>query len=349
MEEVERQILTYHDLDPAQREQLEQFVDGRPEWQALLRDVKALEALASEARLLHGEEGSDAVLAYYVVGEYLGQRSSSARMQERLSEVEYRLQTDADLQAQYDTFRQRLEAALEAVDPAEQFERLSGYDLSTLSLSEEPEPAKEALPKTQPQSSWLDWLGVMPRAFQWAMATVFIVAIGYGALFAVSEWGQTEIDELAAIQPSEMQVEGYTLRLRGADPAAAESPDALYRQALAVLRGARVSTLGLFPHYDAEALKRAETLLVQVVDREEAGSFLQLEAHYFLGKIRLAQDSTEDARGHFKTVVEGEGGKAREAAIILEELQRIAPSQKGAESYFGPDNRLPTGSDAPDA
>jgi hypothetical protein len=168
-------------------------------------------------------------------------------------------------------------------------------------------------------------------------------------LYLASEWSQSELEELAALQPSEMQVEGYTLRLRGAETSAAADPDVTYRQALATLRDARQSPLGLFPHYNTEGLARAGTLLTQVIDQEEAGSFLQLEAHYFLGKVRLAQEDTEQARFHFKTVVEGEGSKAREAATILKELQRIAPSQKGAESYFGPDHRLPTGSDAPDA
>lgn len=352
MNEIEQQILGYHDLSPDEQEGVEEYVAAHPEWQPLLRDVKALEALASEARLLHSADIHDEVLAYYVVYEYLGERRVSARMSELFDQIDARLDTDAALNTRYEAFKQRLDRALNATDPTEQFERLSGHDLDTMSPSE-PQSESQTEPQqpvtASPQSSWLDWLAMMPRAFQWALAAVCIAALVYGVLWMASGLSQSDIEELAVISPSETQVEGYTVRLRSGNAQATSSADALYRQALAALRDARTSFFGLFPGYDTAALTRADSLLTQVVDREEAGSFLQLEAHYFLGKIRLAQREVEAARAHFKTVVEGGGSKAPESADILNELQRIAPSQKGAESYFGPDQRLPTGSDAPDA
>lgn len=350
MENIEARILSYHQLSDEDRQAIESYVEAHPEWEALLRDVKALEALAEETSLLHGEAPlHDDLLAYYVISQHVDSPIHSPALQSAFERVEKEMERDSEVQARAETYQQRLEATLDTVDPVAHFERLSGHSLAE---SFEVEPAEEETTAERVPSpdraEYLGWLMQMPRAFQWALASVAVLGLLYGALFMVSTATQSDIDRLAALQPEEIQLEGYEVRLRGGGEQAQSSPDALYRRALARLNDAQVTTLGLFPRYDASALEEAQTLLQQVVDREEAGSFLQLEAHYFLGKVRLAQGDPEAARPHFKTVVKGDGRMTQEAATILRELQRVAPTEKGAESYFGPD-RLPTGSEAPDA
>jgi TolA-binding protein len=106
-------------------------------------------------------------------------------------------------------------------------------------------------------------------------------------------------------------------------------------QALHQIRQARTTTLGLFLRYDPERLRRAEELLQEVVAAEPPGTFLQLEARWYLGKVNLAQGEVEPARDQFKTVAQQQGHHAHEAAELLLELQRVAPAQP--PSGFGPD------------
>lgn len=343
MNDIEDQIIGYRQLSDEERQAVESYVESHPEWAPLLRDVKALEALVEEACLVHDEVTlHDDLLAYYVVSQHIKAPIGSERLQSAFDRVEQQVKDDPEVRARCETYQQRMEATLDAVDPVAQFERLSGHSLEE-AFSASPEEQDGMSTPAPDRTGFLTWLMTIPRAFQWAMAAIAVFGVLYGALFMASEATQSDIDQLAAIQPDNMQLEGYEVRLRGGEDDAPQSADALYRQALAALNESRATTLGLFPRYEEEALTEARTLLQEVIEREEAGSFLQLEAHYFLGKVRLAQGDIEAAHSHFKTVVEGDGRMMQEAAAILEELQRVAPTEKGAESYFGPENSLPTG------
>ena len=58
-------------------------------------------------------------------------------------------------------------------------------------------------------------------------------------------------------------------------------------------------------------------------------SFLSLEAQFYLGKVYLAQERVQLARGRFGTVVEREGRMAAEARDILKVLEKEYPERLG--------------------
>jgi hypothetical protein len=123
-------------------------------------------------------------------------------------------------------------------------------------------------------------------------------------------------------------LDAYPVRTRGAtaSPDDAPSPDALYLKALPLLKEARTSTLGLFPAYDADALREAETLLRDVVDRSETESFLWGEALFYLGKVNIAQKDVTTARDLLQRLAQGDTRRSDEAYQILVRLQEIRPA-----------------------
>ena len=154
---------------------------------------------------------------------------------------------------------------------------------------------------------------------------VAVVLVGtYGVLYGVSQTTQSTLDRLAAVEVSDQVVENYaTTKLRGAQPETdTASVDDQYLEALSALREAQSSTLGFFPRYDPGRLEQAKRGLNRVLEQVEPGSFLALEAHFYLGKIALAQEEVDAARRHFKTVVQREGRRTDEAYEILKTIQQ---------------------------
>ena len=141
------------------------------------------------------------------------------------------------------------------------------------------------------------------------------------------------MERLAQLEDHRLQVEGYAPRAErsGADDSSADSTalSQQYLRALSQLRAARTTTLGLFPRYDAQQLRRAEQALEGVAEAAEAGSFVQLEALFFLGKTRLAQGDRAGATQALRKVVVGGGRLAPEAQEILTALYEEA-------AYEGP-------------
>jgi predicted negative regulator of RcsB-dependent stress response len=168
----------------------------------------------------------------------------------------------------------------------------------------------------------------LPLAVRGVGAVAVLLLGTYAVLFAASTASQSTLDRLAAVDVSNQMVESYySTNTRGASPPSADTMRAgtLYLDALATLRDARTSTLGLFPSYDADALDRAEAQLRQVLNRTDQDSFLALEAQFYLGKAYLAQGRVDAARTRFETVVEREGRRAQEARRILDVLREEAP------------------------
>lgn len=352
MKQIEQQILNYRQLSSDERAAVEAYVDEHPEWAPLLRDVKQLEALAREARLFEALDAEEDVLAYYVVARHFHSGGHAPSLQKVFRKLEERLEADAALQARRQRFEARLEAVLDTVDPVAHFERLTDRQLDGPSLAapDLDSGGENGAPSTSkqdrsPQSSGA-WAGRrVQRMSRWVGVAAVVLAALYGVLFTASTLSQTDVEELALIAMSETELEGYSVRTRSASPSPDEtgSTDALYRQALATLRAAQTSTLGLFPRFDEQGLRTAEDLLQKVVRREEENSFLQLEAYFFLGKVHLAQRKLDTARAHFKRVVAGEGRRAADASAILKRLQQIAPAEHGATPMFDTEDTLPTG------
>lgn len=320
MDDVEEQILSYPHLSVEEKREVEAYVESNPEWAPLLQDVRSIERLAGRTQ---EDLPSDALLATYVTVQHLRPEAVPPRLQDAFSDLEARIEEDETLRRSVDAARRRIQEAEAAVDPVSHFESLTDHTLDAEAASEPAaEPESSEARATTP--SLLDvFLNVPVLLRRGAVAAAVAVGL-YGGLYGVSSALQSPLDRLAAVEVSSQVVDNYAeTNLRTPVPEAdTASVDEQYLEALSTLREARTSTLGLFPRYDQEALARAEQDLNRVLERVESGSFLALEARFYLGKISLAQEEVETARRHFKAVVKREGRQAEEAYDILKTLQQ---------------------------
>jgi hypothetical protein len=364
MTSIEERILSYASLSDAERNEVQVFVNANPEWYPLLNDVKHL----ASAMPLPDEAAStpeDAMLAYYLTATYLEPHGTwSRQLRNAFRRLEQRIDDDADFAERARTFRERLQAAEDAVDPIDHFHSLTassnatdmptdapGPDASSRSsgdssaeratsadpvaageeagegASREGASGENAAGDDKPERGRvLGWVARWPQAVQWGFALFLI-----GALLAAAAWGidratRSPLDRLAALDVSETRIEGY--RMNVSDSLAASdsvSTDRLFLRALTTFREARTTTLGLFPRYHDPTLQDAMTQLETVVDREPAGSFLALEARFFLAKAHLAQEQTDAARAELQVLARRDNRRAAEAVKLLQDLQRVAP------------------------
>jgi len=128
------------------------------------------------------------------------------------------------------------------------------------------------------------------------------------------------------VEASETRIEGYRMdamaSVAGGDSVSA---DRLFLQALVKLRAARTTTLGLFPRYDDEKLAEVQALLQQAVEAADPGSFVGLEARFFLAKSYLAEERVNEARGELQILARRDSRRAAESVTLLQDLQRVAP------------------------
>lgn len=330
MDDVEEKILSYPHLSVEEQREIEAYVESNPEWAPLLQDVRSLEAFAADVQ---EDLPSNALLATYVLVQHLhpeGVREVPSTLQTAFSRLESKLEEDEALRREADAIRRRLKEVEAAVDPVAHFEELTGRALDEGSEAVGAETAESELQddRTSAPSVLGVFLNLPLLLRRAAVGAVLLVGL-YGGLYATSVATQSTLDRLAAVDVSDQVIDSYAAtETRSVTPKPDTlSVDDLYLEALSTLRVARTSTLGLFPRYDAEKLDQSQQLLKRVLAQVEPGSFLALEAHFYLGKVALAQGDVEAARSHFKTVVKREGRKMDEAHEILTTLQREGAGQ----------------------
>jgi tetratricopeptide (TPR) repeat protein len=367
MNDPEQRILAYPHLSREEQRAVDAYVDDHPEWASLLQDVKSIEDLAAEARLVDEDPPGDPMLATYVAAQRLSPSEVPPVLKEAFGRIAQRLETDDALRARHDEMRRRMRSFEAAVDPVEHLHALGGPDLRADAATADQAPARRASDHraADPQGRRAGDPGGSGRpvaadrgpergrkergqqedvahrvgrasTVRWAVAAVVALVAAYGVLFAASRASESPLDRLAAMEIDPDVVDSYRVRTRSAapppSPADSMTADALYLKALPLLRTARTSTLGLFPRYDAERLAEAETLLQSVLERTQPGSFLSREARFYLGKVNLAQDDVPQARSYLKAVAEGQGRRAEEAYRILRRLQEVAPPSASGDS-----------------
>lgn len=321
MDDVEDRILAYPHLSVEGKREVEAYVESNPEWAPLLRDVRSLEQgfVFSAASTL-----PDALIPTFVVIESLQPDEVPPTLQRAVQQIKSRIDDDDELRRKVESARERFREAEARVDPVARFEELTGHRLEE-SLSEASDRTTD--PAGERETPVIEGLLTFPRFVRAAAVAVTLLVAVYGGLFVASRMTQSTAGRLAAVDVSDQVIEDYvSTKTRSVETTLAESAaDSLYLEALVSLRQTRTSTLGLFPRYDREKLMRSEDLLNRVIQKVSPNSFLALEAHFYLGKIALAQGHVEDARKQFRTVVDRQGRKATEAEQILNALEEERP------------------------
>jgi len=327
MTPIEDRILSYASLSAAERNEVQVYVNANPEWYPLLNEVRHLtSAMPLPAETAAAPE--DALLAYYLTATHIEPFGSwSPELRRAFRRLEDRLEKDPELADRARVFRRRIQEAEASVDPVEQFESLPTPSMTSSPSPSAPEDATADDDPSPDRGRVLSWVARWPDAVQWGFAVFLIGALLYGAAWGIDRMTRSPLDRLAALDMSETRIEGY--RVNVPDSVAAEgdslSTDRLFLQALGSLREARTTTLGLFPRYADRPLDASMSLLRDVVDREPTGSFLGLEARFFLAKAHLAQDDPEAARRHLQVLARRDNRRAAEAVRLLQDLQAVAP------------------------
>lgn len=95
-----------------------------------------------------------------------------------------------------------------------------------------------------------------------------------------------------------------------------------YLTGLLNLEIAESSFAGFFKHYNAEKVNRAIVALNKCIELNNSGKFnnVNLDAEFYLGKAYLMLKNTEEAKKHFRIVVEQKGSQFAEADDILKNI-----------------------------
>lgn len=365
MDFIETRILAYPTLSVAEQREVQGFVDANPEWDPLLQDVKHLRDTVRAAAQAEADP-EDILLAFYVTATHVEpDRTWSPDLQKAFRALETRAASNPRLAGRLQAFRRRILHAESLVDPVQHFESLTSSTTPSAfprSMDESPTPpaspsdsshAQEGRtshgtgdtpgaspdlagnpgdvdpPGEERSGGVLGWVARWPVALQWTFAAIFFAGCLAGALLGIDRLTRSPLDAFAAVEASETRIEGYRM---GASDVVADSDsasaDRLFLQALVKLREARSTTAGLFPRYDADALVEAQTYLQEAIDAAEPGSFVGLEARFFLAKSYLAEENVQDARAQLQILARRDSRRAAESVKLLQDLQRVAPVEE---------------------
>jgi hypothetical protein len=297
---MEEKILLYPELTEKERLEVEKYVAAHPEWRSALEEAKALDRLLRNARAAadKGEAGEDDLLALYAASRSLPH--STPENTGTWDPLRRRLGTDPELQRRLIELEER-RAEIERLFPAGvQFRRLTSS------------PAEATVGMSEPRNVRYLWR---------IAAAIVILATAYSVLYKIGEMTTPETERLARFREEELVAYGLEVVRQHADqPGAIHSTEA-YIQAIEELKSSQKSFLGLFQTFDGERLERGSALLRQVIRSEPKDSFLASEAAFLLAKAELAAGDEAAARQELHRVIERQGRRAAEAAIILRRLE----------------------------
>ena len=307
----------YASLPPDERAALEREVaaSGTPADAAALAEAQAL-ARVLDAAARPGGAVTEDDLAAFLADRALGLDPHDA------DRIEATLASDAALRARADAMRARLDV-LDAHTPDEaldtRFECLFGYapPANEAPAGARRTPARRA-PAERPAAA-------PPRARRTTMNRVLALlgafaVVAYGGLYAAGPALQHTPEERARIASADLaDLPSYTpMAVRGdVTDALAERLDA----ALDAVADARQTTLGLFPHYDADRLNAAAADIAAVIGSAGSGTAVSQEARFALARVRLYQGRDAEAVRLLGALVREQSYRAPEARRLLDFLR----------------------------
>lgn len=302
----------YAVLPPSERAEVDREValSGSAEDAERLADARRFAALLDAA----GDVRPEGPISAGIVAEYLADTSLGLSHPDA-DRVRAAIGADPELQAEAARIQARLDTRVRDADAhAARFEALFG----TSEVAElAPEPAAERAPRDD-RARASDRPAVVPPRARLAVARrVLVIAVSfvvaYGGLFAVSASQQTDRARVADLR----DLGSYTpVTTRGAGDA--DPLPARLDAALDAVVAARRTTLGLFPHIDADALGAAAGDLAGIVRVAGPGTIVSQEARLALARVHVAQSRDADAVSLLGSLVRDESYRAPEARRLLD-------------------------------
>ena len=282
MADLDALLDAYPTLSPGDRVAVDVLAEGRPEWEAAYAEARRLAALTDAA----SAPTSAADLAQLAVARRLGATPPET------ARIDQDRGADPDLAREQGTIEERLDQLeAETEDPMVRFERVTG----------------RPLPGVAPAGAPMGRRGGTPRlsAVARLAVTAALLALGYGVLYAASAARATAREQTADLGA----VGAVRLSQAHAEPLAG---------ALAAVRHARRSTLGLFPRYDPVGLDRAARALAAQAGAADARSWQSQEARLALARVHLYRQRDVDAARVLGGLVREGGTRAPAARRLLD-------------------------------
>lgn len=322
---MEEKIGLFPELPPEERREVEDYVRRNPHLREAFTAVLRLDHALRHGRVLGEDPPSDEALAYVAVMHDVDEARMPSALRTRIRDVARRIDADAALRARYRALlRRRAELESES-DMDVQLRRLMGLQPRGRTRPAPDPPANgpaSALNFRNAQNTQTESGRDTKRDRLRRLATAaMVLAAAYALLFTAGRMMRPETERLARFDPTELALAGYE-EVRGSTAERdLSSETVLYLEALAHLREAETSFLGLFPSFDADRLEAAAVRLRQVVAEEPEESFLAGEATFLLAKTELARGNVAEARRMLVSVAESGGRRSVDAARVLRDLE----------------------------
>ncbi|GEM_PF-4441275 len=262
---------------------------------------KQVERLLHLIQRLDEPDKDEVLIAYLMSDSYLQDPELWGQLQEFRRRVEQQLEDDPELRKRLEVLRQRQQLLEEALPPPEvHFQQLQAR------LRE------SKLKRIYIQKRYI-------RVLKFALAALFVLMTTYGLLYTYlyvrmspfQRWvWKTEVPEIRA----------ESLVFRGGTTAEQVPVMSDFLAGLKHLRQAKAFDTFL-PYLRQEELEEAATYFLRVREKSAPGSYLYLEATYYLALTYLADDRIQEALPLLEEVAVSEGPHAPEARRLLQKLQ----------------------------
>ena len=126
---IEEKILNYSQLAPAERLELEAFVEAHRDLSPLLDEAKTWDVFFREAGIVIDEQFSSEAIAFFVVTQHTKHHSLPPIIQKVYDKMLAGLEVHPERKIQYEAFSRRMIELERAFDARTQFEKLTGHNL----------------------------------------------------------------------------------------------------------------------------------------------------------------------------------------------------------------------------
>jgi len=278
--EVQEWILNYAAYDALEKQDVEDFVELHPEWEAIFRAAERWEHLFAAARNL-SDPAKDVELLPYVVATKNGHWPKKSRaLQEFVSRIIWRTEKNSDLAAHRSELEQRKEEIESDTNVFDHFGAVTGINLQSPHVA----PTKDKVRNIRVSTRNIIQNGQLAGAkFARAMA---LAAAMYLVLFTASTVRQSPVERMAHLNSGDYSWTELGVTSRGS----IEWERAMvsrYNEALHLAKSSSQSFLGLFPTYDMTKMRSARDILIAAIASQSQREVVPAAAYRTLAKIHF--------------------------------------------------------------
>jgi anti-sigma factor RsiW len=317
MKAFEEKYFMYSRLDPEGRRAVDEHLEAYPEERRRFDELQALGELSARLEKALSEPVTDDMLAYFITRRAVSPPRSDAMLRAVFRRIEQMIEDDPEVMERFRRMQDRFDRIAEA-------SQVSRRHLDELRRRSPDAPDKPGGDTNAIRSGPVVSLRRLGGTLRMAAMAVFLMGAAYGILYLVGDATRPVAERIARLE----QHAGDSMQFVRANTATGPSEERLYESAVGDITRARQTVLGLFPRYDHDRLLNARQTLGVVIERTEAGTFLNQQALYLKGKISLVLGDTEAARIAFQQVALGDSLAWSDALRLIDAIDRAEADQR---------------------